>query len=364
MSGFLTTATGITGGGANSGMALWRRMSVPLKDVVVNAQQQCWLQDSKSLDDGHVFAGLLLLAPDSSNAFRLLTELGLDVPALAGSLRNSGFISGNDRTSPSFKSSNYITDVTVSSEFHALVRQAGDAATAAGQSTVGTEHLLTAFLESPSTFGFRVLSGFGITLDKVKELLDQWANDGLYVAESTSIAVNSVVSDDNSLADDLVYNTYRWARFGYMLTIFLPLLVHAVIPGYGIFSFDRYLAIMNVPISIYIAPYVLSLYAVYYLLRTRSQKLLMSAAPRDSMAGLTLQFMLSIAAGSLLCLATLPMIAGLVAVPTLMRERPDPDLISVIFCVFVFVNSIVVLLTHWLLTFNVRARHLMLMAKR
>jgi len=339
-----------------SGPSLWNRLSIVLREAIHLAEVQCTSERAISVDDSHLFAGLLLVKGESSNGLLLLTDLGVDVEALTASLTSSGFIKTSTTWPPSPKNDMRQVKLSLAPSASEVFRQASDFAAGLGHERIGTEHLVLAFLAMPNTFAYRVLTGFNVKLDAARERLVAKMVSGNYRIEPSAAPVGLPMTMAANGRPGIVYQLYRTTRIGYLVLIFIPLLASILLPASLTKSLATYLSLMSGAIYFFIVPYVLSTYAMAYLLRSRAIQGLFDMPPSKSMVQLGLPFTLSLTIGGILALSVIPMFIALDYASAHIVKR-SLDIPALIGCLLVTVNSVVAVVTHLLLTFNIRGQN-------
>jgi hypothetical protein len=341
---------------------IWNSLSEPVRAALVNAQRQSLLQVGGPVDASQLFAGILLLDPATSNGLKVLHELGVNVEAMVSNLEHSGFISTVPEHADGVRMQNRFNVLAASAEVADLFEQARNLASGLTGDQIGTEHLTLAFLADHRTNGFRVLDGFGVTSENFKQKILDWLSSGTYPAEP--LAAKSVSPFPGSAPNirGSVLLVYGWSRIAAMVTIVLPLLYTLFRNRGGSSVLDHYTYYMGDPIAGYIIPYVLSTYAIGFLLRSRAANKAFGAKPLQSMFGLTVPFSVSIFSGVWLLGAILPMLSALeIATAVLLGSPPSNlkspgithDHLAPLFCYAAVLVCMTTVVTHWLLTFNV-----------
>jgi hypothetical protein len=329
------------------------RITVPARKVLGFAELQCAAESLISIDLSHLFAGLLSLELLESNGLRLLRDSGIDVESLALSMRNSGFVASPISWPPAPIITSRRSNIVLAPEGFSFFQEAAAIAASFGHERTGTEHLVLAFLSTPESYGFRVVTGFGVTLDSAKERFGRWMISGQYLSESLT-ELNSMHQPPTIASLDIVYRVYRWTQLGYLLLIFTPFAASFFLTATMAPSLFDYLGVMGPSIYLFVFPYAISTYVMSFLLRSRSQKQLSEAPPSKAIAGVAPQFAISIVLGFFLIAALIPMIFADFSNHTFFRSVGGPDIPAVIGAVLVTLNSITTVVTHWLLTLNIR----------
>ncbi len=321
------------------------------------AELQCTGEGLIAVDASHLFAGFLLVDQESSNGLRLLLDLDVDVESLATSLRNSGFISVPSTWPPAPATAQSTANVTIAPEARALFATASTIAQGFGHERIGTEHLLLAFLSTPSSYGYRVLTGFGVVFDTVKAKLGEWLVSGKYASEQAVPSPGAPTAGPVPGQLGIVTQIYGWTGVGYTVFIFLPCVATWFLRPSSAPILFEYLDGIGRDIFFYVIAYVLSSYSISYLLRSRAQLQLFGMPPSKAMVGLGVPFTCSLIVGVILALSIIPMIS-------VFDRIAGAGIPVFILCTVVTLNLVIRAVAHWLLTFNIRGKPMNFFGRR
>ena len=336
---------------AIAGESTWKRFSSALQLSYGYAQQQAVQESAAELTPEHLLRGMLRIDADQANGVRLIQELGATVEQIDARLPQTNAtvvwppqpVSGRAGA----------TALILSSGSQLVTHESLSNADAMGHERVGTEHLLIALLSVPEPSIAQALIPCGITQAACRERLGAWLMNGSYKLEKAAPIAQATAIGNARLLQS-IFTVRRWASLIYLFWVLGIWMGSLIVPmPYNVWLQVLY-SVTVYPLMYFIVPYIISTYTLNYLLRSRFDQGLNGMPPKDSMKGLALPFGLNALLGIGMLLGALPYTAGLIGghIATL-SFGPLP--LPVIILQWAFLaNCVTLMVTHWLLTLNVR----------
>ncbi len=331
--------------------SLWKRFSASHQLAYAYADQQASQEGAAEITPEHLLRGMLRLSLEQSNGVRLIEELGVTPEQVDARLPQANTavvwppqpVAGGQNDSSR----------SLSSDAQAVARDSRSSADAMGHDQIGTEHLLIALLASTDAAITQALIPCGVTQTVCRERLGAWLVNGTYQREPTGAVVQTQPAGVSQLMQT-VFVVRRWASIIYMLWVLGIWIARLVVPGQFSFWLGILYGVTVYPLLYFIVPYILSTYALNYLLRNRFSQGLNAMPPGRSMKGLVLPFSICAVLGVAMIAGLIPYVAALFGLSVAGISFIGLPMIVVGLQWAFLVNCVALIATHWLLTLNVR----------
>jgi hypothetical protein len=328
--------------------------SIPLEKVLAAANGQAAARGSAKVGPEHIFAAFMSSDPSSSNGLQLLVDLGMDVTAVSTPLRESGISSGSATWPPSPTASSKWPQSPLSDGSSKLLDKANGIADGLGNSRIGTEHLLLAFLSNPLVQPAQSLAEIGITGQRVRSAICSQQLTETYKREAGQDGVGGAASS--------VFGGAKGSRLQKVYLLFLIIyfviaLSSAISVSFGYEEafhwVNDYVHAMGMPMCFFIfgLSMAYSYLSLFWQTRAAERKSIISQAQWSG--ELRSKLIVAQIFGAVLVCATLMVIGNEYSVSSAL-SRPVRDYPALVMTYVITVNCVAISITHWLMTINIR----------
>jgi uncharacterized membrane protein YwzB len=300
----------------------------------------------------HLLHGILKTRNDPSNAGRMFGELGIDLDALetASALASAGQWPPPpvDGVQPEI-----LLDPAALASITAGVR----AATQLGHDRVGTEHLLVGLLEADTNSeAARLLSGAGLTAGACRGHIVGWLAAGTYTREPADAPPPGFASAAVARRGrpGLVWRIRSIAQTMYMFWVLIVCFGPVLVRSSMFEELELVLSDLWSVFVLFIIGYFVSSWLLSLLLNARVARNRVHVPPGEFAVMVETQFGLSCAGGVLVTAAAVPLVGLAVAVAVRDLALGPSMYIDELAIVTLVLIAVSIVVTHWLLTFNIR----------